>query len=202
MKYERDKEFKEIVKNAKRTAIRDGYDQIIYFDIDGEFAFTRFFQGCLSREMDRSVKILGIVSPPAWTGGRRGDAQYRDATESDRKKAFTRSAPTKFEAFYDDYNGTAESFFTRDDINEFGYDVVDELAEFFNWMYGDLKSAFDLAGIWLDGNKLEMTVTCEYGDYDADITIDMRKIRKPSDLWKYKDIMVDKFKELINDLPY
>lgn len=106
------------------------------------------------------------------------------------------------EAFYGDYNGTAESFFTRDDINEFGFDVVDELAEFFNWMYGDLKSAFDLAGIWLDGNKLEMTVTCEYGDYDADITIDMRKIRKPSDLWKYKDIMVDKFKELINDLPY
>ena len=38
---------KNIIKNAKSAAFRDGYDQVIYKETDGTYAFKRLYKGCI-----------------------------------------------------------------------------------------------------------------------------------------------------------
>ena len=53
------KELKEVIKNAKHTALKiDGYNQVIILEHDGSYAFSRKFDGCCPEWFG---KIIGEV---------------------------------------------------------------------------------------------------------------------------------------------
>lgn len=72
-----------------------------------------------------------------------------------------------------------DQYFTRDDLVEFGEEVCNHLDEIYPYV-------FDVEESYIDDNKLHFTAYCdELGEASIEIFIDMRKVRKPSDL-KYK----------------
>lgn len=77
-----------------------------------------------------------------------------------------------------------DQYFTRDDLNEFAYEVINKVADLTN---GDIY--LDLISIYLEEDKsLEMTVEIDDEEYSYCKVIDMRKIKIPSDLnRKYAD---------------
>ena len=85
-----------------------------------------------------------------------------------------------------------DQFFTRDDLDEFGYYVEEEL----NDSDCSCPKEFQYAGCWIDNN----IVTCAMsnGDYEheIDFKVDMRRIRYPRDLIKrYAPGAIEEFKE-------
>ena len=50
---------KNIIKNAKSAALRDGYDQVIYKETDGTYAFKRLFEGCI--QPWENVEVVGRI---------------------------------------------------------------------------------------------------------------------------------------------
>ena len=82
-----------------------------------------------------------------------------------------------------------DQFFTREELNEFADDVVDELNKI-----PYLEYDCQLISVYMENDIIEITIEC--GDYDS-ITIskkiDMRKIRLPRDLKKYKASFVKDF---------
>lgn len=49
---------KEIIKNAKSAALRDGYDQAIIQEKDGDFSFCRNYPGCCPDWQGKIIKIV------------------------------------------------------------------------------------------------------------------------------------------------
>ena len=49
---------KEITKNAKSAAKRDGYDQVIIIDNNGEYSFGRKYDGCCPDWYGKIIKII------------------------------------------------------------------------------------------------------------------------------------------------
>lgn len=92
------------------------------------------------------------------------------------------------------YDIEDDMFFTRDEINEFGYDVADLFSA---WA----DSTFDLSDVYMDTpTKLHIEVSNkEYEEYSADIKIDMRRIRIPKDLYKYEDAVLRQLKDAYLD---
>lgn len=59
MKKGMNKELKEIIKNAMRTALKiDGYNQVIILNRDGSYGFSRRYEDCCP---DWFGKIIGEV---------------------------------------------------------------------------------------------------------------------------------------------
>lgn len=85
------------------------------------------------------------------------------------------------EAIDSDPYGQDNGFFTRDDLNEFTDACL-----------ADLGDGYEVSYSYITDGLLE--VAFEKDDYEmrADERIDMRKIKKPSDLLKYKDSVVQK----------
>lgn len=84
-----------------------------------------------------------------------------------------------------------DQFFTRDDINEFGYDIADQFSA---WA----DSTFDLSDVYMDTpTKLHLEVFnhVDYEGYEANIKIDMRRIRSPKDLYRYEDKVLRQLKD-------
>lgn len=81
-----------------------------------------------------------------------------------------------------DYGGAYDidpsQYFTRDDINEFAEDVVDAINAL-------SYSRVELVSVYLEGNNIEVTVEYDDNEVIASEKINMRKIRKPSDIDKY-----------------
>ena len=92
------------------------------------------------------------------------------------------------------YDIDPEQYFTREDLVEFADDVVDRLNVI-------SYSKFDYTEVYLEpGNDLELTIA--WSDYEDTIKehIDMRKIRKPSDLCKvYAPLFVNRAKEVFSE---
>lgn len=92
------------------------------------------------------------------------------------------------------YDVDPEQYFTREDLVEFAEDVVDRLNAI-------SYSKFDYTEVYFGpGNDLELTVA--WSDYEDTIKehIDMRKIRKPSDLCKvYAPLFVNRAKEVFSE---
>lgn len=92
------------------------------------------------------------------------------------------------------YDVDPEQYFTREDLVEFADDVVDRLNVI-------SYSKFDYTEVYLEpGNDLELTIA--WSDYEDTIKehIDMRKIRKPSDLCKvYAPLFVNRAKEVFSE---
>lgn len=92
------------------------------------------------------------------------------------------------------YDVDPEQYFTREDLVEFAEDVVDRLNAI-------SYSKFDYTEVYFGpGNDLELTVA--WSDYEDTIKehIDMRKIRKPSDLCKvYAPPFVNRAREVFSE---
>lgn len=93
-----------------------------------------------------------------------------------------------------DYGGAYDidpsQYFTRDDIIEFAEDVVDAINV-------RSYSKVELISTYLENNNIEVTVGWDDNEATASEKIDMRKIRKPSDIDKYSKPIAD---ELIRQL--
>lgn len=83
-----------------------------------------------------------------------------------------------------------DQYFTRDDLNEFGYELEDKFREAINAKYGEVN----LVSIYLEDSELEVTIGVG-SEYEATKTVkvDMRKIRTPKDLYKYMDKLLNMF---------
>ena len=82
------------------------------------------------------------------------------------------------------YDIEDDMYFTKEDLLEFTDELIDTLQD---------KGIFvDLVDMYItDGNRLVIAVEDEDGnEIDTDEFIDMRKIRRPKDIYKYKDIFI------------
>ena len=99
------------------------------------------------------------------------------------------------------YDIEDDMYFTKEDLLEFADELIDTLQD---------KGIFvDLVDMYItDGNRLVIAVEDEDGnEIDTDEFIDMRKIRLPKDIYKYKNIFIkdilsqyDEFKSFNEDL--
>lgn len=82
------------------------------------------------------------------------------------------------------YDIEDDMYFTKEDLLEFTDELIDTLQD---------KGIFvDLVDMYItDGNRLVIAVEDEDGnEIDTDEFIDMRKIRRPKDIYKYRDIFI------------
>ena len=103
------------------------------------------------------------------------------------------------------YDIEDDMYFTKDEIVEFAQDVVDD----FNTMQ---DAVFDLYSVYFVGDRsdiLQIEITDGDYDFNHEERIDMRRIRKPSDLYKYKDKFVwglikeyKEFQDMMNGIEY
>lgn len=104
---------------------------------------------------------------------------------------------TKCEDYGGAYDIDSEMYFTKDDIVEFANNIIDTL-------YENTSFDYDLADVYIDKNgnnidlNLEILVNNEFSITSA-VRIDMRRIRKPSDLSKYNNQV---YADLIDQLNY
>ena len=108
--------------------------------------------------------------------------------EYDNLKEVTEDLDTVMAASYGGaYDIEDDQYFTRDDLNEFG-EAVAELISL------DTKQKAEYAGAWIDNNILTAEFMIDDFDYEVNIKIDMRKIRRPNDLvTKYGDAVATKY---------
>ena len=86
-----------------------------------------------------------------------------------------------------------DAFFTREELNDFGYTVCEHLNETFFHKY-------ELQEIYLTKGLLEITVVDEEGtEFTTEARIDMRKITKPRDLEKYMGNVVYELQQQIKE---
>ena len=71
-----------------------------------------------------------------------------------------------------------DQYFTRDDLDEFGYAMEEALNDKTN------LPTFNYAGCWVDKNWLELDMECDGYEASWKIKIDMRKIKNPRDLFR------------------
>lgn len=99
------------------------------------------------------------------------------------------------------YDIEDDMYFTKDDLLDFTDEIIDALH--------DKGAVVNLVDMYItDGNRLVIIVADENGnEIDTDEFIDMRKIRRPKDIYKYKDIFIkdilsqyNEFKSLNEDL--
>lgn len=82
------------------------------------------------------------------------------------------------------YDIEADMYFTKDDLLDFTDELINSLQ--------DKGIVVDLVDMYMtNGNRLVITVEDEDGnEINADEFIDMRKIRRPKDIYKYGDIFI------------
>ena len=97
-----------------------------------------------------------------------------------------------------DYGGAydidPEMYFTKEDLLEFANEIIDNL-------YADYDVDFDLADIFIDDNN-ELYISIDINnDYtiNSSVYIDMRRIRKPEDIYKYETDILDELSTQINE---
>lgn len=96
-----------------------------------------------------------------------------------------------------DYGGAYDidphSYFTKDELVEFGDDVADTLTSKTGVNF-QLSDVYIFDGQAKGSNKTRINFEFSDGDYTVEFQmyVDMRKIRKPSDINKYKDEAVQK----------
>lgn len=104
---------------------------------------------------------------------------------------------------YGEYDGTPASYFTRDDIVDFAYNVTDKLNEGDNFYeYQAAGTWWDLYDIYIDddGYTLVFTVTAPSGDdYTYQKRIDMRRAHDVKSLIRaYSDEFARTFASMYN----
>ena len=110
-------------------------------------------------------------------------SEYEQAQEAENELNSTITAASYGGAF----DIEDDQYFTRDDLNEFGYSVAELISL-------DLMGDVECSGSWIDNNQLTIQFVYD-DDYECEVNIkiDMRKIRRPSDLLaKYGDAVAQK----------
>lgn len=88
-----------------------------------------------------------------------------------------------------------DQYFTKEDLMEFAEDVVDSL----NTLgYNKAK----LESIFLENNVIEITVSWDGNEVTVEQPVDMRRIRKPKDLDKYRFSIISKMKSELKELGF
>lgn len=91
-------------------------------------------------------------------------------------KILNESAKTKNESSYGGaYDIIDDEYFTRHDLNDMGDTIVDHLSETFN-------SEFERNGEYIEDGIFNIIISDDLSTYESAVKIDMRKIKKPSDL--------------------
>lgn len=88
-----------------------------------------------------------------------------------------------------------DQYFTRDDLVEFGEDVVDNLNSL-------AYSKAELESIFIDNNVIEITITWDGNEITVEQPVDMRRIRTPKDLGKYRVPVISKMKPELEELGF
>lgn len=110
-----------------------------------------------------------------------------DSFDGLRKKLGKRLLPQNENYWFEDDG----NFFNKEELVEFGEEIVDHLNEIFN-------SKWELTGAYEDGKEIEIEVSSDdVGTYVHSVKVDFRKIKKPSDINKYIMAFVAKFSEQI-----
>lgn len=93
------------------------------------------------------------------------------------------------------YDIDPDMFFTKDELVELGDTVADDFNTWVKSVTPDFYSPFELADVSMD-EKSNLYVDISNDDYiiSAVVRIDMRKIKKPSDINKYKDELIAKLR--------
>lgn len=124
-----------------------------------------------------------------WFDNYKGPGEEEDDVDLDFDESLT-------EASYGGaFDIADDQFFTREELDEFGYEIADKLTARFN-------KPFEYNGAFIeDGNRLEVDVmNDEFGEFTGKATIDMRKIKKPSDLNKYQIYIMDDITNQVSDV--
>ena len=79
-----------------------------------------------------------------------------------------------------------DMFFTREDIDELAYDICDKFNDWVSTQGISYGSKFSIADASLDGNELYVDLSNDEGIVSSITRIDMRKIRRPKDIYKYE----------------
>lgn len=86
-----------------------------------------------------------------------------------------------------------EDFFTKDDLVDFVIEIEDTMNERIN-----PKQKFNVEDAYIEGKKMYVSIYNDEYQLSGEVSIDMRKIRKPSDLIKYKNSMINQMIEQYN----
>ncbi len=134
----------------------------------------------------------------SWGNGPYYDAEYEDdfddydhdykPSESDWQEL---SQPVESASYGGAYDIQDDEYFTRDDIIQFG-DVICDL------LMDEYGKHFDIYDVRVDNNILSLELECDDYIIDSNVKIDMRRIRKPSDIMKYTNEMLNKFKQQLD----
>jgi hypothetical protein len=159
--------------------------------------------------VDKKVNTLGKYGKPMYfTADQLKDAKAKypeydfeeitiDKSLPQGQKAYiinTQAEKTMNEASYGGaFDIADDQYFTRDDLNELSDEVLEIVQKSFDNKLDTSSSYIE------DGNELEVTLADEDGvEFTSKIKIDMRKIKKPSDLSdRYKTVLAD---DLINQI--
>lgn len=93
------------------------------------------------------------------------------------------------------YDIADDQYFTREELNEFGEDVVDNLNSL-------AYSKAELESIFIENNIIEITIAWDGNEITVKQPIDMRRIRKPKDLDKYRVRVISKMKPELEELGF
>ena len=93
------------------------------------------------------------------------------------------------------YDIADDQYFTKDELVEFGEDVVDNLNEL-----GSGK--VELQSIYIDNNVIDITVEWDGNEVSAQQPVDMRRIRTSKDLMKYRVRVISKMKPELEKLGF
>lgn len=106
---------------------------------------------------------------------------------SEIKKSMNESSNANENYWFED----DDNFFNKEELIEFGGEIVDHLNEIFDYKW-------ELTGAYEDGKEIEIEVSSDdVGTYVHSVKVDFRKIKKPSDINKYIMAFVAKFSEQI-----
>lgn len=86
-----------------------------------------------------------------------------------------------------------DQYFTREDLDEFGYELADKVEK-------ELNKPIDYVSSYIYDGFIEVTLS--YDDYEVSLKrrLDMRAIRKPSDINKYHMYFVPRFEEEFKEI--
>lgn len=88
-----------------------------------------------------------------------------------------------------------DEYFTKEELVEFGEDVVDNLNSL---AYSRAK----LESIFIENNVIEITITWDGNEITVEQPIDMRRIRTPKDLDKYRVRVISKMKPKLEEVGF
>ena len=93
------------------------------------------------------------------------------------------------------YDIADDQYFTKEELVEFGEDVVDNLNSL-------AYSKAELESIFIDNNVIEITITWDGNEITVEQPVDMRRIRTPKDLGKYRVPVISKMKPKLEEVGF